>query len=239
MNNEFEIKLLKLLKKINVNINNEQIELFYNYMNLLLEWNKRINLTAIIEQDDIILKHFVDSLEVLNFIEKNKRIVDIGTGAGFPGIPLSIMNKESNFTLVDSLNKRINFLEEVKNNLGLDNVNTVHMRAEDFGKNKNYREKYDYAVSRAVANMSVLVEFLLPTVKVGGKVICMKGSKLEAELKDSKNAIKKLGGQIVEIKEFCLPESDITRNIVIIKKIKPTPNQYPRKAGLPNKQPIK
>lgn len=239
MNQEFEFKLKNLLNKINIEINNEQIELFYKYMNLLLEWNEKINLTAITEQDEVILKHYVDCLEVLKYIEPNTSIVDIGTGAGFPGVPIAIMNKSNNITLVDSLNKRINFLNEIKDKLDLKNINTIHMRAEDFGQNKIYREKFDFAVSRAVANMSVLAEFLLPAVKVGGKVICMKGSQIEEELNNSKNAIKLLGGQILERKEFCLPDSDIARNIIIIKKVQKTPNMYPRKAGLPNKQPIK
>lgn len=238
MNKEFEIDLKKKLEKISININEKQLNSFYKYMELLLEWNEKINLTAIIEQDEIILKHFVDSLTVNYLINDNEKIVDVGTGAGFPGIPIAIINNNK-ITLVDSLNKRINFLNEVKESIKLDNIENIHLRAEEFGQNKKYREKFDVAVSRAVANLSVLVEYLLPLVKVGGKVLCMKASNVEEEIQNSKYAIKELGGKIKDVKEFYLPDSDIKRNIIIIEKIKNTPAKYPRKAGMPSKQPLK
>lgn len=239
MNIDFEKKLSEYLKEINIEISNEQVKAFYDYMNLLLEWNQKINLTAITEQDDVILKHFVDCLTILKYISPNERIVDIGTGAGFPGVPLAIMCKENSFMLVDSLNKRINFLNEVKSKIMLKNLDTVHARAEEFDQNKLYRENFDVAVSRAVANLSVLVEFLLPAVKVGGRVICMKGSQIEDELNDARFAIKELGGIVKQKEEFYLPGSDIKRNIVIIEKVKTTPKKYPRKAGTPSKLPLK
>lgn len=239
MENNFYDKLRKLLNEINVDITENQISKFYEYMNLLLEWNEKINLTAITKQDEIILKHFVDCLTIQKYIVKNKKIVDIGTGAGFPGIPLAIMNESNNFVLVDSLNKRINFLNDVKAKIKLENMEAIHSRAEEFCQNKKYREKFDIAVSRAVANLSVLAEYLLPAVKVGGQVICMKGSQVEEELNDAKFALKELGGKIKSVDEFCLPGTDMKRNVIIVEKIKETPKKYPRKAGTPAKQPLK
>ena len=237
MKSEFKDKLIKFSEKIGVNLSDIQAEKYYEYMCLLLEWNEKINLTAITEENDIIIKHFIDSMTALKYIEENKTIVDVGTGAGFPGIPLSI-SKGSKITLVDSLNKRINFLNEVIEKLKLENIKAIHSRAEDFGQNKLYREKYDIAISRAVANLSTLSEYLLPHVKIGGICICMKGQEIEDEVQNAKNAIKELGGQIEKIDEFYLPDTDYKRNIIIIKKIKETPKKYPRKSGLPAKQPL-
>ena len=220
-------------------INNNQLEMFYKYMQLLLEWNKKINLTAITEEDEIILKHFVDSLTVLKYINENDKIIDVGTGAGFPGIPIAIMMPNAKITLLDSLNKRINFLNEVIKELGLKNVETIHARSEDCGKDMLYREKFDISIARAVANLSTLSEYLLPFVKLGGKVICMKGSEIDEELKNAEYAIKELGGKFVLKDEFELPDSDIKRNIIIVKKEQYTPKMYPRKAGLPAKEPLK
>lgn len=231
--------LKKLSNEMNIELNDDQTRNFYVFMQMLLEWNEKINLTAIIDPKEIILKHFIDSLTIIEYIKNDDKLIDVGTGAGFPGIPLSIANDKINITLMDSLNKRINFLKEVKESLKLDNINTIHSRAEELGQNKQYREKYDIATSRAVANLTVLVEYLLPFVKIGGKAICMKGSEIKEELKDAKFAIKELGGKIIETKEFLLPNSDMRRNIIIIEKIKNTPRKYPRKAGTPSKQPLK
>ena len=195
-----------------------------------------MNLTAITEPNEVILKHFIDSLTIANLIEKDQKIIDVGTGAGFPGIPLSIV-KEENITLLDSLNKRITFLEEVINKLELKNIKAIHARVEEFAKNKKERESYDIATSRAVAPLNVLLEYLLPLVKVGGICICMKGSNTE-EIEEAKNALKILGGEIEKIEKITLPESDITRNIIIVKKVKETPSKYPRKPGTPSKEPI-
>ena len=236
---DFNKKLEEKLKLIDINISETEIENFKIYMELLLEWNEKINLTAITNEDDMILKHFIDSLTIKKYISENEKIIDIGTGAGFPGIPLAIMNKNNEITLMDSLNKRIVFLNDVIDKLKLTNVKAIHSRAEELARNKTYREKYDVAVSRAVANLSTLVEYMLPFVSIGGKCICMKGPNIEEELKNAKNAIKELGGEIIKIENFKLPESDNERNIVIIKKIKETSSKYPRKSGTPSKEPIK
>ena len=204
---------------------------------MLLEWNEKINLTAIIEPREIILKHFVDSLTIAKYIKDDEKLIDVGTGAGFPGIPLSIVKENTDIVLLDSLNKRINFLEEVKENLKLENITTIHGRAEEFGKNKKERETYDIATSRAVAPLNILLEYLLPLVKVGGRAICMKGSNIE-EVENAKNALEILGGQIEKIEEITLPNSDIKRNIIIVEKVKNTPLKYPRKPGTPSKEPI-
>ena len=237
---EFEIfseELEIAAKQIEIELTKEQIEKYYNYMNLLLEWNEKINLTAIIDPKEIILKHFVDSLTIAKYIKDDEKMIDVGTGAGFPGIPLSIVKENIDIVLLDSLNKRINFLEEVKENLKLENITTIHGRAEEFGKNKNEREKYDIATSRAVASLNILLEYLLPLVKVGGRAICMKGSNIE-EIENAKNALEILGGKIEKIEEITLPNSDIKRNIIIVKKVKNTPSKYPRKPGTPSKEPI-
>ena len=232
-------KLKEISKEINIDLNEEQLDKFKKYMDLLLEWNEKINLTAITEEDEVILKHFVDSMTVLKYIDNGASIVDVGTGAGFPGIPVSIAKDSVNVILVDSLNKRINFLQEVISQIDLKNIKAIHSRAEEFGQNKEHREKYDISVSRAVANLSVLVEYLLPLVKVGGKCICMKGSEVEEELTNAKFAIKELGGKVEVVDEFCLPGTDIKRNIIVIRKEKETPKKYPRKSGTPSKQPLK
>ena len=236
--NEFKEKMIINVDKLGINLSEIQLKQFYSYMNLLIEWNKKINLTAITEPDEIILKHFVDSLTISKYISDGTKVVDVGTGAGFPGIPLKIVRQDVDITLLDSLQKRINFLDEVINELNLEKITTVHSRVEDFGKNKKYREEFDIATSRAVANLATLSEYLLPLVKVGGKVISMKGSLIQEELENSKNAIKILGGQLEKVDEFDLPNSDISRNIVLIDKIKNTPNRYPRKAGEPSKKPL-
>lgn len=226
------------LKNINIEITEEENEKFFKYMEMLIEWNEKINLTAIIEKKEIILKHFIDSLTILKYIENDKKIIDVGTGAGFPGIPLKIVNKEIEVTLMDSLQKRLKFLEEVIKENEIEKVKIVHKRAEDAGRDKSIREKYDYATARAVSNMSTLVEYLLPLVKVGGKCIVMKGPNIEEELNKSKKAINILGGKIEKIEEIVLPGTDIVRNIIIIKKIKKTPEIFPRKAGTPLKKPL-
>ena len=234
----FKRKLMEKAKAINIEMNNEQAEKFYKYMKLLIEWNEKINLTAITEENEIILKHFIDSLTVLKYINQTDRIIDVGTGAGFPGIPIAIMMPNTKITLLDSLNKRINFLNDVIKELDLKNIETIHSRSEDCGKDISKRENYDIAIARAVANLTTLSEYLLPFVKIGGKMICMKGSEVEEELKNADFAIKELGGEITLKDEFCLPESDIKRNIIVAKKVQYTPKKYPRKAGLPAKEPI-
>ena len=234
----FSKELIEKAKKVNIEIDNKKEEQFYNYMKLLLEWNEKINLTAIIEQNDIILKHFIDSITINKYIEQSNSIIDIGTGAGFPGIPLKIMNQNKKITLVDSLNKRINFLNEVCKEISLENIQCIHARAEELASDLEYRENYETVVSRAVARLNVLIEYMLPFVKKGGLCICMKGPNIDGELEKEKNAIKLLGGKIKSVESFFLPDSDIERNVIIIEKVAETPKKYPRKAGLTSKQPI-
>ena len=207
-------------------------------MNLLIEKNKVMNLTGITEPREVILKHFIDSLTILKYIDKNSSVIDVGTGAGFPGVPLKIAENSLEMTLLDSLNKRINFLNEVIENTSLNNIKTIHGRAEEFGKNTEYREKYDISTSRAVAPLNILLEYMMPFIKVGGKCICMKGGNCEDEIEDTKNAIRILGGELEKIEKFNLPNSDNNRTILIIKKVKKTESQYPRNAGIPRKKPL-
>ena len=224
--------------KKEMNLTDEQEQKFYEYMKLLKEWNEKINLTTITEEQDILLKHFIDSLTILKYLNDNDNIIDVGTGAGFPGIPVKIVNEILNVTLMDSLNKRILFLNDVIEKLKLEGIKTVHARAEELGRNREYREKYDVVTSRAVANLSTLLEYMMPFAKVGGTCICMKGPNIEEELENADLAIKELGGKLEKIENFKLPESDIERNIIIIKKVRNISNKYPRKAGTPAKEPL-
>ena len=236
MDTEFKERMLDLSKKIDIDLSNEEIEQFYSYMNLLLEWNEKINLTSITEKNDIILKHFIDSMSALKYIDEDCKLIDVGTGAGFPGIPIGILKQKTKITLLDSLNKRIIFLNEVIKKLDLKNICAIHNRAEDFGREN--KEKYDIGISRAVASLPTLVEYIIPPVRVGGKCICMKGAEIDEEIKNAEFAIKELGGKIFQIEKFNLPDSNYKRTIIIIEKIKNTPNEYPRRSGLPQKQPL-
>ena len=228
-------------KELNIEITDNQIDQLIKYKDILLEWNEKMNLTAIEEEKEVMIKHFLDSLSCIQtkYLKSEGKMIDVGTGAGFPGVPLKIALPNIELTLLDSLKKRIGFSEEVCRENNLSNVEFVHGRAEDVGQNKAYREKYDYAVSRAVASLNVLVEYCLPFVKIGGYFICQKGPGLIEELPEAKNAIKLLGGQVVDQIAVTLPFSDIMHHILVIKKIKQTPSKYPRKAGKPSKEPIK
>ena len=199
---EFQKEMLEKSDKIGIVLNEKQLNQFYEYMNLLLDWNEKINLTAITEPEEIILKHFIDSLTIAKYIKKGESLVDVGTGAGFPGIPLKIYREDISIMLLDSLNKRINFLNDVIERLDLKDITTIHSRVEEFGKNKKYREKFDIATSRAVANLATLSEYMLPLIKIGGKSICMKGPEISKEIENSKRAIKILGGRVEKIDEF-------------------------------------
>lgn len=214
---------------------------FIKYKDLIKEWNEKINLTAITEDEDMIKKHFIDSIKIYKFspLKECKKVIDIGTGAGFPGIPMKIIDNDKEIILLDSLNKRLKFLDEVINELGLTNINTLHGRAEDFSRKNDYREEFDAVVSRAVANLAVLSEFCIPYVKLGGYFIAMKGPAIDEEIQEGKNAINLLGGKIEDIIKVQIEESDLQHNLVVIKKIKNTPEKYPRKAGTAAKSPIK
>ena len=231
-------QIQKQVKKHKIMLSGKQEKQFYQYMLLLLEWNRKMNLTAITKQEDIILKHFIDCMTVLPYLEQKTKIIDIGTGAGFPGIPIKIMKENTKVTLVDSLKKRIEFLKEVIQKLDLERITPIHTRAEELGKVQEERESYDVAISRAVAKLNVLLEYLLPFVKVGGICICMKANNIDQELEEAREAIEILGGEIEKIENIPLGGSSIIRKLILIKKVKPTPNNFPRKAGIPIKKPI-
>ncbi|SCN26555.1 Ribosomal RNA small subunit methyltransferase G [Clostridium sp. N3C] len=224
----------------NLSLSHEAYEQFMTYMALIQEWNQKINLTAITEDEDIIKKHFIDSIQCYKFKEFHNfnTIIDIGTGAGFPGIPIKIADRNKKITLLDSLNKRIIFLNEVIAKLGLEDITAVHSRAEDLARKNEHREKYDCVVSRAVANMAVLSEYCLPYAKVGGYFMALKGPAIEEEILNSKKAISTLGGEIEEILPVPIVDTDLKHNIVIVRKVKNTPKEYPRKAGAITKKPI-
>lgn len=235
---QFEVQLKNQAEKIQIILEESQIQKLWEYMQLLLEWNGKINLTAITEPAEIITKHFIDSFTIAKYIKQNSTVIDVGTGAGFPGIPLKIIRPDLKIVLVDALQKRINFLKEIRERLELENIEEIHARIEEIGKNSKYREQFEYVTSRAVANLSTLVEYMLPLCKINGQTICMKGSNVQEELENAKKAIKTLGGKITRVEEFTLPDTDMGRTIIQISKESPTPKQYPRKAGTPSKQPI-
>lgn len=228
----------KFFDKIGIELNEYQFSQFENYEKELLEWNKNINLTAITEDKDIFIKHFVDSCTILKYINDNAKVIDVGTGAGFPGIPIKIINPTISLTLLDSLNKRINFLNAVCEKLDLENVNLIHSRAEDGAHDNSLREQFDIVTARAVANLSTLSEYCLPFVNIGGKFICMKAGNASDEIENAKYAINKLGGRIEIIDEFELPVINDKRTIIVISKINNTPKLFPRKAGTPSKEPL-
>lgn len=234
-------KFIRQLKELELELNETQLQQFERYYELLVEWNKVMNLTAITEYEEVYEKHFLDSLAIVKVEDINKveSIIDIGTGAGFPGIPLKIAFPHLKVVLLDSLNKRINFLNTVIEELGLENVETLHGRAEDYAKKVEYREQADLCVSRAVANLSTLSEYCLPYVKVDGKFIPYKSGEITTETDEAKKAVGILGGNVKKILKFHLPDSDITRSFVVIEKKKTTPKKYPRKAGLPSREPLK
>lgn len=230
----------KDLDSLGITLSEEQINQFLIYYEMLVEWNEVMNLTAITDYDEVMKKHFIDSISLIKAYDVSKKVsvIDVGTGAGFPGLALKIAYPNLQVTLLDSLNKRINFLNAVIEKLGLTGVDTVHGRAEDFAKAGKLREKYDLCVSRAVANLSTLSEYCLPFVKVGGQFISYKSEKIVEEKEAAGKAIQILGGRVKSQVEFMLPDCDIYRNLFVIEKVKETPKKYPRKAGLPGKEPL-
>ncbi|MCQ4832700.1 MULTISPECIES: 16S rRNA (guanine(527)-N(7))-methyltransferase RsmG [Hungatella] len=243
MTAEFKDRLNRELNQFSIILENSQINQFYQYYELLDEWNKVMNLTAITDQNEVITKHFVDSLALVKAMgeisTKEYKIIDIGTGAGFPGIPLKIAFPQLKITLMDSLNKRIKFLNEVIEQLGLKEITAVHSRAEDLGRDKDYREQYDLSVSRAVANLSTLSEYCMPFVKPGGFFISYKSGKIEEELSSAKHAIFLLGGKVNRIESFTLDGAEAERTLIKIEKVSEISKRYPRKAGVPGKEPLK
>ena len=234
--NEFQ----SMLEEKGISLSSRQLDQFERYYELLVEWNEKMNLTAITEKEDVYLKHFYDSISAAFYVDFTgvQSLCDVGAGAGFPSIPLKICFPHLHISIVDSLNKRITFLNHLSDELGLENTNFYHDRAETFGKNKAHREKYDMVTARAVARMSVLSELCLPLVKKGGFFVAMKASNVNEELSNAKKAIGMLGGQTEKMYSFVLPEEESERNIVKINKVKETPNKYPRKPGTPNKLPL-
>lgn len=237
MGNKFE----QQLEQLELQLDERQKEQFDQYYQLLVEWNKVMNLTGITEYDEVNEKHFIDSLAIVKAVDPGKieSVIDIGTGAGFPGIPLKIAFPHLKVVLLDSLKKRINFLDEVIRTLELKDILTLHGRAEDYAKQKEYRESFDLCVSRAVANLATLSEYCLPYVKTGGKFVSYKSGTVDEELQQSKKAVHVLGGNLLETVKFQLPGTEIGRSFVMIQKVKETNKKYPRKAGLPAKEPIK
>lgn len=234
--NKFEEEL----NNLGIVLNEQQKKQFDQYYELLTEWNKFMNLTGITDYDEVNLKHFTDSLTIAKIrdMKQVESVIDIGTGAGFPGIPLKIVYPHLRVVLLDSLSKRIKFLDEVIRVLGLENIETIHGRAEDFAKKKEYRECFDLCVSRAVANLSTLSEYCLPFVKVDGSFISYKSGESDEEIRQAEYAVKVLGGKVAGIEKFQLPGTDMGRALVDLKKVKTTPKKFPRKAGLPSKEPI-
>ena len=236
MSRQFDEKL----KELDITLSEKQQEQFYRYYELLVEWNKVMNLTGITEYEEVNEKHFIDSLSLVKVLDISKinTVIDVGTGAGFPGIPLKIAFPHLKVTLLDSLNKRIKYLDTVIGKLELKDIHTIHGRAEEYARKEEYREKYDLAVSRAVANLSTLSEYCVPYVKVGGMFVPYKSGEIDEEVKAAQTAIKVLGGKQTEVVKFTLPGSDINRSFVKIEKVKSTGKKFPRRAGLPAKEPI-
>ena len=233
--------LKRALAILNIPADENTIDRFRGYMDDILAWNEKVNLTTITEPTEFIVKHFIDSIITVEYDEfKNAgKIIDVGTGAGFPGVPLAIVSPDKEFVLMDSLKKRLNIIDEICKKMEISNACTVHARAEELAQNKDHREQYDLCVSRAVANLATLSEYCLPFIRKGGFLLAYKGPEAEQEVKDAKKAIKILGGRVNEIRSSRLDEFDIHHNIVVIEKVADTPAKYPRKAGTPSKQPIR
>lgn len=232
--------LVRGFKLFDIELTDKEISSFRHYYKMLIEWNEKINLTAIVDEREVVIKHFIDSVSVLPFFPDGvKSLIDVGTGAGFPGIPVKIVRNSMNITLLDSLEKRVNFLNSVINETGLTGIHAIHGRAEDFGQDNEYRECYDVGIARAVSALPVLCEYVMPFVRVGGYFIAMKGANVKDEISEGEKAVTVLGGEVEDVKNFKLPFDNIERNVILIKKLRHTPTKYPRKSGKPAKSPIK
>ena len=233
--------LRKALEVMGAPADDETVNKYQQYMDGVLDWNEKVNLTNITDPEEFIIKHFIDSIICVDYpeFEEARKVIDVGTGGGFPGVPLAIAAPDKEFVLMDSLNKRLKIIDELCGQIGIGNVTTVHARAEELAKNKAHREQYDLCVSRAVANMAVLAEYCLPFIKVGGCLMAYKGPDADREVEEARKALFLLGGQVEEIREGNLKEFGIDHKVVIIKKVKNTPSKFPRKAGTPAKEPLK
>ena len=235
---EFDAFFEKELSQNNIETDKKYYNYFYNYMKQIIDWNDKINVTAITDEKMFIVKHFIDSLTISKYINEKDKVIDVGTGAGFPGIPLKFSKPQLSITLIDSVNKKLNVIRDITQNMNLEKLEILHSRAEDLANDKNYREKYDVVTTRAVSNLSTIAEYMLPLLKINGIAICMKGPNINEELEESRKAIEILGGKIEKIEKTII-DNEIERNIIIIKKVKSTPKNFPRKNGKPLKEPIR
>ena len=233
---DFKNELNKELSSFNIEIKDKEIEKLYLYMKELIDWNEKINVTAITDEEEFLTKHIVDSLLINKYLKNGEKVIDVGTGGGFPGIPIAVTN-DVNIVLMDAVNKKLNVIKDISENLDIKNIEIIHSRAEDMGQDIKHREKYDVCVSRAVASLPTLLEYMIPLVKVGGTIICMKGPNYDIELENARRCISLFGGKVEKADQYIL-EGNNERNILIIKKIKNTPKNYPRKNGKPSKEPI-
>lgn len=236
---EFKDKFIKELSILNndINLSDDVLKNFYDYMNGIISWNDKINVTAIVDPDEFIVKHFIDSITINEIVENKGKLLDIGTGAGFPGVPIKLLNDKLSVTLIDAVNKKLNVIRDVSKDMNIDNLEIIHSRAEDLARDKNYREQYDYVTTRAVSNLSTILEYMIPFLKVNGIAICMKGPNYKEEIEDAKNTFKVLGIKLKEVKKYVFEGQE--RNVLIIEKLKKTDEKFPRGGGKPLKEPLK
>lgn len=236
---EFKDKFIKELSILNndINLSDDVLKNFYDYMNGIISWNDKINVTAIVDPDEFIVKHFIDSITINEIVENKGKLLDIGTGAGFPGIPIKLLNDKLSVTLIDAVNKKLNVIRDVSKDMNIDNLEIIHSRAEDLARDKNYREQYDYVTTRAVSNLSTILEYMIPFLKVNGIAICMKGPNYKEEIEEAKNTFKVLGIKLKEVKKYVFEGQE--RNVLIIEKLKKTDEKIPRSGGKPLKEPLK
>ena len=236
---EFKDKFIKDLSILNndINLSDDVLKNFYDYMNGIISWNDKINVTAIVDPDEFIVKHFIDSITINEIVENKGKLLDIGTGAGFPGVPIKLLNDKLSVTLIDAVNKKLNVIRDVSKDMNIDNLEIIHSRAEDLARDKNYREQYDYVTTRAVSNLSTILEYMIPFLKVNGIAICMKGPNYKEEIEEAKNTFKVLGIKLKEVKKYVFEGQE--RNVLIIEKLKKTDEKFPRGGGKPLKEPLK